>query len=91
MDITQEQLINYIKTDLNSEPRHNTMALVEAINYVSYRSDVEAVALMKLLLENKPISGQNTHSYGFHTANGRDLVQGMQDAYYEEVQIQDNY
>ena len=89
--ITEEQLINYIETDLNSKPRHNTMALVEAINYVSYKTDIDSVDLMKLLLEDKPIAGQMTHSYGFHTHQGRDLVQGMQHAYYEEVQAEMNF
>lgn len=89
--ITEEQLINYIKNDLNSEPRHNTMALVEAINYVSYRSDIDSVDLMKLLLENRPIVGQHTHSYGFHTYQGRELIEGMQNAYYEELEADLNF
>jgi len=42
---------------------------------------------MQLLLENKPINALHTHSYGFHTANGRSLIEGMQNAYYEEVQF----
>ena len=29
----------------------------------------------------------HTHSYGFHTANGRSLIEGMQNAYHEEVQF----
>ena len=86
--ITENQLINYIEDDLNSTPRHNTMALVEAINYVSDESDIDSIDLMELLLNNKPIAGQNTHSYGFHTWQGRELIEGMQNAYYEENQIQ---
>ena len=42
---------------------------------------------MRLLLENEPISDLYTHSYGFHTRNGRELIEGMQNAYYEEVQF----
>jgi len=42
---------------------------------------------MQLLLENKPIDALHTHSYGFHTANGRSLIEGIQNTYYEEVQF----
>ena len=78
--MTGEQIEKYIREDLDSEPRHNCEALAEAINYVSF-------ALMQLLLENKPISALHTHSYGFHTHSGRDLIEGMQNAYYEEIQF----
>ena len=49
--------------------------------------DHDAFELMRLLLENKPIDALHTHSYGFHTANGRSLIESMQDAYYTEVQF----
>ena len=49
--------------------------------------DYNSFALMQLLLENKPIDALHTHSYGFHTANGRSLIEGMQNTYYEEVQF----
>ena len=42
---------------------------------------------MRLLLENKPIDALHTHSYGFHTANGRSLIDGMINTYHEEVQF----
>ena len=42
---------------------------------------------MQLLLENKPIEALHTHSYGFHTHVGRDLIEGMQNAYHEEIQF----
>ena len=41
---------------------------------------------MQLLLENKPISKLMTHSYGFHTHGGRELIEGMKNYYYEENQ-----
>ena len=36
-----------------------------------------------VLIENRPIDGLHTHSYGFHTANGRELINGIQNKYYE--------
>ena len=87
MDITGEQIENYIINELNSKPRHNCMALAEAINHIADEVDYDSFALMQLLLENKPIDALHTHSYGFHTANGRSLIEGMQNAYHTEVQF----
>ena len=87
MDITGEQIENYITTQLECKPRHNCEALAVAINHIADEVDYDSFALMQLLLENKPIDALHTHSYGFHTANGRSLIEGMQNIYYEEVQF----
>jgi hypothetical protein len=39
--------------------------------------------LMKLLLANEPINSLMTHSYGFHTANGRFIIERIKENYYE--------
>jgi len=85
--MTGEQIENYIINELDSEPRHNCMALAEAINHIADEVEFDSFRLMQLLLENKPIDALHTHSYGFHTANGRELIEGMQNAYYEEIQF----
>ena len=85
--MTGEQIEKYIREDLGYEPRHNCKALARAINYVSDKVDYDSFALMQLLLENEPISSLHTHSYGFHTYNGRELIEGMQNAYYEELEL----
>lgn len=90
MDITGKQIENYIVNDLGFQPRHNCMALAEAINHIADEVDYDSFALMQLLLENKPIDALHTHSYGFHTANGRSLIEGMKNVYYEEVQVYGN-
>ena len=87
MDITGEQIKDYIINELDSKPRHNVEALAVAINHIADEVEYDPFALMQLLLENKPIDALHTHSYGFHTANGRSLVEGMQNTYYEEVQF----
>jgi hypothetical protein len=87
MDVTGEQIENYIINELDSRPRHNCEALAVAINYIADEVDYEPFALMQLLLENKPIDALHTHSYGFHTANGRSIIEAMQNTYYEEVQF----
>ena len=87
MDITGEQIEDYIINELDSRPRHNCMALAEAINHIADEVEYDSFALMQLLLENKPIDALHTHSYGFHTANGRSLIDGMINTYHEEVQF----
>ena len=87
MDITGEQIENYITTQLECKPRHNVEALAVAINYIADEVDHDSFELMRLLLENKPIDALCTHSYGFHTANGRSIIEGIQSIYYEEVQF----
>ena len=85
--MTAEQIENYIINELDSKPRHNCIALSEAINKVAEEVEYDSFALMRLLLENKPIDALHTHSYGFHTANGRSLIESMIDIYYTEVQF----
>jgi len=39
--------------------------------------------LFHLLVENTPIPSLYTHSYGFHTANGRGIIERIKSYYYE--------
>tara|TARA_R100000353_G_scaffold35623_1_gene28342 strand:+ start:114 stop:386 length:273 start_codon:yes stop_codon:yes gene_type:complete len=86
MEITGEQIENYITTQLECKPRHNCEALAVAINHIAHEVEYDSFALMQLLLENKPIDALHTHSYGFHTRNGRSIIEAMQNTYYEEIQ-----
>ena len=83
--MTKEQIENYITNELSSEPRHDCEALADAINEIAEEVDFDSYRLMQLLLENRPIDALHTHSYGFHTANGRSLIEGIQNKYYEYV------
>ena len=80
--MTGEQIENYIINELDSKPRHNCEALAEAINHIAGEVDYDAFALMQLLLENKPIDALHTHSYGFHTASGRYIIETLKSKYY---------
>ena len=81
--MTGEQVEKYIREDLGMEPKHDCMALADAITDVSLDMDHDECELMYLLLENKPIDALHTHSYGFHTANGRSIIERIQSYYYE--------
>ena len=84
--MTGKQIEDYIINELDSEPRHNCEALAEAINHIAAEVNYSAFELMRLLLENEPIDALHTHSYGFHTANGRSLIEGMQQVYHIKEQ-----
>jgi hypothetical protein len=77
-----KQVKDYIENTLEQEPRHNCSALAKAITKSSKKFDQDETDMMRLLLENKAIDGY-THSYGFHTAYGRELIETMKDYYYK--------
>ena len=77
-----KQVKDYIEDVLEQTPRHNCNALAKAITKASKKFDQDEFDMLYLLLENKPIGGY-THSYGFHTAYGRELIETMQHYYYK--------
>ena len=72
--ITTNDVTEYITEELGMKPRHNTQAIAEACNEMSSIHDCEADDIMRLILANEPIPTMYTHSYGFHTAEGRGLI-----------------
>jgi hypothetical protein len=80
--MTTKQIKEYIENVLEQIPRHNCSALAKAITKASKKFDQDENDMMQLLLNNKPIGGY-THSYGFHTAYGRELIETMQSYYYK--------
>ena len=81
--MTGEQIENYITTQLECTPRHDCEALANAINDIANEIEFDSFQIMRLLLENVEIPALHTHSYGFHTANGREIINGIQNKYYE--------
>ena len=81
--MTGKQIEKYIREDLGMEPRHDCYALAQAITNTSMDMDYDECELMYLLLENRPIDALYTHSYGFHTANGREIIESIKEKYYE--------
>ena len=81
--MTEKQIEKYIREDLECEPRHDCYALAQAITDISMDMDYDEFELMELLLRNKPINALHTHSYGFHTENGRGIINRIKEYYYE--------
>ncbi len=81
--MTATEIINYLKNEYG-ECRHDAHAMAEAINQTKEDMDYENEwDLFHLLVENKPINSLMTHSYGFHTANGRGIIERIKSYYYE--------
>ena len=81
--MTGKQVEGYIKYTLQKTPRHDCYALASAVTDMAEELDHDECELLYLLLENRPIDAKHTHSYGFHTANGRYIINTLKDKYYE--------
>ena len=81
--MTGKQVEKYIMRDLGYIPRHNCEALASAITEIAEEIDANERELMELLLNNKPINSLMTHSYGYHTRNGRTIINNLKGKYYE--------
>ena len=81
--MTGKQVEGYIKYTLQMEPRHDVYALADAVTDTAGELDYDESELLYLLLENRPIDALHTHSYGFHTANGREIIETIKEKYYE--------
>ncbi|MEN8965970.1 MAG: hypothetical protein ABF250_08290 [Polaribacter sp.] len=79
--ITVTELKDYFKRDLKTEPRHNLRACKKAFNTLNNEVQTDVYDLVYLIFENKPIRSLHTHSYGFHTANGRHLIETFKNLY----------
>jgi hypothetical protein len=64
------------------ECRHDHVKIAKSLKRVSKKHGVSIEDLFHLVFENRPIDGAYTHSYGFHTANGRELVNSFSNIYY---------
>lgn len=83
IELGSMDVFEYIQDDLNSEPKHNCESLAKAINDISRELEFDSFRIMQLWLEDKPIDALHTHSYGFHTANGREIINRLTNKYYE--------
>ena len=81
--VTGKQIDKYIREELDMTPKHNVEALASAVNDMAEELEYDVFELLLLLIENRPIDSLHTHSYGFHTANGRYIIEKIQSNYYE--------
>jgi len=81
--MTGKQVEGYIKYNLQMTPQHDCDALAQAVTDMAEELEHDECDLLYLLLENRPIDALHTHSYTFHTANGRHIIDTLKEKYYE--------
>ena len=83
--LTTEKLISYMKDRSNQKLRHEPAKLADACNSAAWRFQHDSgLDMLKLICFNEPIPSLHTHSYSFHTASGRNIINTIQEYYYEE-------
>jgi len=80
--MTIPQAKKYIK-ETYGEAKHNISSLVKACRKTAKKYKIDAYDVFFLMIENKPIDALYTHSYGFHTSNGRQLIEETSNHYYQ--------
>ena len=82
--LTSEKVKEYMSWRTDEELRHCPDCIAAACNdaAIEFNHD-SAKDLMKLLCFNDPIPSLHTHSYTFHTATGRHIIETLKEKYYE--------
>ena len=81
--MTATQIKTYLENEYG-ECKHDAYAMSEAIMDMAYELEYDNEwDLFHLLVENKPITRLYTHSYGFHTSGGREIINNIKEKYYE--------
>ena len=90
MRLTSKKVLEYMSWRTDEKFSHCPDCISSACNdmYDKFTNEftvpnLQAIDFMKLLFFNDPISGLFTHSYGFHTATGRAIIESLKMNYYE--------
>ena len=89
MKLTKKKVESYMTERSGEELRHCPDAIANACNEMmrkfnnEFNGELDAKDLMKLLFFNDPIPSLHTHSYGFNTATGRNIIETLKMKYYE--------
>ena len=88
--LTSKKVKDYMSNRTDENIRHCPKAIAAACNDIAednygnhFARAAEPMDYMKLLFFNDPIKGLFTHSYGFHTATGRAIIEQLKSRYYE--------
>ena len=90
MKLTSKKVLDYMSYRTDEELRQCPEAIAAACNdmadeysHTEFGKAAEPKDYMRLLFFNDPIKGMFTHSYGFHTATGRHIIETLKSRYYE--------
>ena len=90
MKLTSKKVRDYMSYRMPDEIFFCPKAIAAACNDMAneyadndFAKAAEPLDYMRLLFFNDPIKGMFTHSYGFHTATGRAIIEQLKSRYYE--------
>ena len=92
MKLTAKKVKDYMAWRTEEQFTHCPVAIAAACNDMALKFNNEfewfpeklnGIEFMKLLFFNDPIPSLHTHSYGFHTATGRNIIETLKYKYYE--------
>ena len=88
--LTPKKVRDYMSYRTPDELIHCPEAIAAACNDMAdeyadtdFAKGADALDYLRLLFFNDPIKGMFTHSYGFHTATGRAIIEKLKARYYE--------
>ena len=87
--LTSEKVKEYTEWRSEVELKHCPDCISAACNELAekynneFNEKIKALDLMKLLFFNDPIPQLHTHSYGFNTATGRNIIETLKYKYYK--------
>ena len=77
--MTAKEIKNYLITNYGN-CRHDENKMSTAINQTAKIFGIDARDLFHFIVENVPMTG--THSYGFHSVYGRQIMREFEGEYY---------
>ena len=90
MKLTSKKVKDYFASRTDEELRHCPDCIAAACNDIAeynygnyFARAAEPLDYVRLLFFNDPIKGMFTHSYGFHTRTGREIIEQLKEKYYE--------
>ena len=78
--MTAKKMTAYLISNYG-EARHDMHQMEYACGELANLHDITEEEVFLFIVENRPINGMYTHSYGFNTANGRALKEQFTNYY----------
>tara|TARA_R100001594_G_scaffold138631_1_gene182384 strand:+ start:305 stop:577 length:273 start_codon:yes stop_codon:yes gene_type:complete len=89
MKLTSKKVKNYFAWRTDEELKHCPNCIAAACNDAARKfNHFESKDFLKLVFFNEPIPLLHTHSYGFHTATGRNIINTTIEYYHKYYNLE---
>ena len=95
MKLTSKKVEEYFAWRTDEELEHCPDCIAKVCNETAikfnneFNEELNPMSLLRLLFFNDPIPSLHTHSYGFNTATGRNIIDTLKYKYYYEYKSTD--